>query len=1189
MVESRSCVQREGVYRWFSSLTSAQRAEFLCGLLDLCVPVELRFLGSCLEDLARKDYHSLRDAEIKANNPADLSGLTNITDEVVRSKLLVSLALLGSDNREAAGVLYRTLTHIDTVINNYGLALNDGRTEEQFLLLFTMASNHPAFSFHQKQVLRQQLSQIQDILQVSSGGGTGEAQSAGPDGDRAAACYSQPHQYYHHSTVPLPLASFSSAGCSPAADTTSGTCLPLSACQAHCTCWHKSQTREAGAVSGVTVGQGEQAISQELPSPHPDLRPPPLPPPPPPLPPPPPPPPPPHLPPSLPAGQSQDAAAAPTTKSHQGKAGKAAAAIERVVLKAVTRKSEDAGEYVFEVSWADGFMMSVVRSQQEVTELISKLSQAFPDEGVEKFFPQSVDLDARCLTALPCHVLQHHSVQLFFTSTRPLSSNCPSSPPSSVPPLPSSLPRTPVAPTCTLTSSSNPGCVVQHKGTNRAVYRVASVQPVVSTHSSVLTRSTPHLSSLPPPLPPSIPPPQHSPQLSTLPPPIPGMAMRGPAAIGGDTPTQPHPQHNQPLSYSQLHQHHLHPQAGGLPSTQPQSLHLSHSQPASHSHSQSRSQSHPQPPSQSQASAPEQNGILDWLRRLRLHKYYPVFKQLTMEEFLALTEEDLNKYDLTQGAKKKLKTQLELQKSADREMKMEKRPCSGIARVTPSSHMGPAHPTSTAGELRVEVDAVPHHHPVSTDSSSSSGYSSSPCSPRTPHCCDATFDRTRDIHRRVSAPDAAAGGGGGGGGVSGGGGDKDRPCLFLLNSSCPTVSSRPTAQVLPVQTDPAPPPPPHPPSSHLPFALPQSPYHPQASYPQTLLSPVSNPARILTSPRKPRPPPLCTEDRTKPLGLGLPAAGAGFGSGLGVGVRLENLLPALNMDGSSGLQDSVVCRGLAGGAVGLMVETSSALTSTSNSLHHVSHPPLHFHLSSSPSGYFSPTPTSSTSSSFSSLSSSSSSCTSSKSGSQSSGGGGYVSMATPSSVPVAAVPGNTYYPAQPTSSPSPSPPSASSLDQSSGHGASVCVCSSCGCRGNCGAYGALPGYAAAGYLQPFSAGPSLFTLGPVLHLSPLIASSSAAGSGAAPFSYPMMVPPPLYRHSPVSHDQQQQQSFSFYQPHGTLGNGGQKRAAGNLSCYNCGANGHRAEDCKQPSMDSAQQGTFRLKYTPRSDSKDSGD
>ncbi|XP_010177301.1 PREDICTED: zinc finger CCHC domain-containing protein 2-like, partial [Mesitornis unicolor] len=153
-----------GVYRWFSELPSPQRVEFLCGLLDLCIPLELRFLGACLEDLARKDYHSLRDSEIKANNPADLGSLTNLTDEVVRSKLLVSLALLGS------GVLFRTLTHIDSVINNYGLQLNEGRTGDEFLLLFTMASNHPAFSFHQKQVLRQELTQIQNIMASTSKG-----------------------------------------------------------------------------------------------------------------------------------------------------------------------------------------------------------------------------------------------------------------------------------------------------------------------------------------------------------------------------------------------------------------------------------------------------------------------------------------------------------------------------------------------------------------------------------------------------------------------------------------------------------------------------------------------------------------------------------------------------------------------------------------------------------------------------------------------------------------------------------------------------------------------------------------------------------------------------------------------------------------------------------------------------------
>ncbi|MXQ86368.1 hypothetical protein E5288_WYG003106 [Bos mutus] len=173
MVEKRCPLQRDGVYRWFSELPSPQRVEFLCGLLDLCIPLELRFLGSCLEDLARKDYHSLRDSEIKANNPADLGSLTNLTDEVVRSKLLVSLALLGSEQREAAGVLYRTLTHIDSIIHNYGLQLNEGRTGDEFLLLFTMASNHPAFSFHQKQVLRQELTQIQSSLSGGGGGGPG--------------------------------------------------------------------------------------------------------------------------------------------------------------------------------------------------------------------------------------------------------------------------------------------------------------------------------------------------------------------------------------------------------------------------------------------------------------------------------------------------------------------------------------------------------------------------------------------------------------------------------------------------------------------------------------------------------------------------------------------------------------------------------------------------------------------------------------------------------------------------------------------------------------------------------------------------------------------------------------------------------------------------------------------------------
>uniref|UniRef100_A0A8C7XFT0 Zinc finger, CCHC domain containing 14 n=1 Tax=Oryzias sinensis TaxID=183150 RepID=A0A8C7XFT0_9TELE len=1068
MVESRSCVQREEVYRWFSALTSAHRAEFLCGLLDLCVPIELRFIGACLEDLARKDYHCLRDAEIKANNPADLAALTNMTDEVVRSKLLVSLALLGSDNREAAGVLFRTLTHIDSLINNYGLPLSDGGSEEQFLLLFTMASNHPAFSFHQKQVLRQQLGQIQDLLQASKRGG--EASAAGPAGARAAVCHPQLHPIHTRQATSPPQD----------ADSPGVTCQP---CDSHCSCWNKNQTREARNTSGAILEQGDQAVNHDISS-HPDLHPPTLSPaag---------------HPHPLLSAGQN-----AAATKSHQGKAGKAV--IERVALRRVSGKAEDAADCVFEVSWSDGFVSSVSRTQQEVTELISQLSQVFPDEELEA--------DPRCLAALSGPVLQNRCVQLFFASGRRLSPRQPSSPSSSS-----------TASTSTLTCSSDLSCLLQYRGANRAVYRVASVQPVISTNNSVSIRSTPHISSFPPPLPPSIHAPMHPLPTSSLPPHIQAPPTRSLAP--SDASSQLH------HTYAQL-QHQLYPHGGPQPA-----LHPPHSQP--------RSQPHTQPAASTQSSKPEQNGILDWLRRLRLHKYYPVFKQLTMEEFLALTEEDLNKYDLTQGAKKKLKTQLELQKLADREMKMEKRPCSGIARVTPTNHVGPsAHGVPPAGELRVEVDGVPNHQPVSTDSNSSSGYSSSSCSPRTPLCCDSAFERVRDMHRRAPAAESGTP-------------EKGGSCVFIVTSSSPTPSTRPTAQVLPVQTDPTPPLPPSC-SSHLPFSVRQVSFHPQSSYPQSLLSPVS--MRILSSPRKPRP--LCTD-----------VGSASFLSGGGGEGRLENLFSGLSMDGSSAPMDS--CHEPSTGAVDLMVETSSAPTSTSNSLHHISQPPLLLHLSSS-----CPPTSSSFSSSF----------TSSKSSSQSENPGppsAFVSTVTGSSVPIAAVPGNVYFPPQPTSCPSPCS-SSTSLDQRSSHSLSLCVCSSCGCHGNCGTYSAPQGYAAASYLQPFSSGSSLFTLAPLLHLTPLVSSSSAASYAAPPLSYPVMGPPTTYQRSPALHDPQQ--GFGLYSPHSIMGNGGHKRTVGNLSCFNCGSSGHRADDCKQPVAESLQRASFRLKFSPHSASKDSAD
>ncbi|KAM6454217.1 zinc finger CCHC domain-containing protein 2 isoform 2-T2 [Liasis olivaceus] len=235
---------REAVYEWFGlALGSAQRLEFAVGLLDLLNPLELRFLGSCLEELARKDYHCLRDSEAKANGGGVASGTadaapagsnsaaaggsreqqqllaappppssppgaaaagspppatpllalggSDFRDPAVRSKLIVYLALLGSENREAASRLHRLLPHVDSILQSCRSLgpLRPGRkggeeeeaalagpaaaaaaeglglvAQEELLLLFTMASLHPAFSFHQRVTLREHLERLRRAL-----------------------------------------------------------------------------------------------------------------------------------------------------------------------------------------------------------------------------------------------------------------------------------------------------------------------------------------------------------------------------------------------------------------------------------------------------------------------------------------------------------------------------------------------------------------------------------------------------------------------------------------------------------------------------------------------------------------------------------------------------------------------------------------------------------------------------------------------------------------------------------------------------------------------------------------------------------------------------------------------------------------------------------------------------------------
>ncbi|KAA0718609.1 Zinc finger CCHC domain-containing protein 2 [Triplophysa tibetana] len=162
-------LDKEAVFEWFGlQLSPAGRVELLCGLLHMCQPLELRFLGACLEDLARRDFTVLRDFETRANCPADLEGLVDVSasvsDPVVLSKLLVYVSLLGSKSRECAGILFRTLNRIEAGMCG---AVPEPETVDQLRLLFTMGSLHPAFSFHQREELRAQLDRLQEWSQFS--------------------------------------------------------------------------------------------------------------------------------------------------------------------------------------------------------------------------------------------------------------------------------------------------------------------------------------------------------------------------------------------------------------------------------------------------------------------------------------------------------------------------------------------------------------------------------------------------------------------------------------------------------------------------------------------------------------------------------------------------------------------------------------------------------------------------------------------------------------------------------------------------------------------------------------------------------------------------------------------------------------------------------------------------------------
>ena len=163
-------VCKEDVYLWFSKLCAPKRLDFMCGFLPMFHPLELRFIGSCLEDLAKKDYNSLRENENKANDPAEVRKYVDLFDVETRSKISVHLSLLHSSNTACSNILFNALMCIPPLLQqaSFPNLPIDSNLINDIILMLTMAAYHPSFTFHQRQILFEHLRAVQALFEEQS-------------------------------------------------------------------------------------------------------------------------------------------------------------------------------------------------------------------------------------------------------------------------------------------------------------------------------------------------------------------------------------------------------------------------------------------------------------------------------------------------------------------------------------------------------------------------------------------------------------------------------------------------------------------------------------------------------------------------------------------------------------------------------------------------------------------------------------------------------------------------------------------------------------------------------------------------------------------------------------------------------------------------------------------------------------
>lgn len=164
---------KEDVVCWFKELESYERIDTMCTLLNMCLPFELRFLGTCLEELGRRDSQELRGIELRVNNPVELAADISScrsgdpTDIKIRRRMALYLALIRVCNRSSVTeIIFQTLEAWgDKDFYKFG----DGDPLQELLLVYTMAANHPVFSFEQRMKCGEIYNKINECAKVLEG------------------------------------------------------------------------------------------------------------------------------------------------------------------------------------------------------------------------------------------------------------------------------------------------------------------------------------------------------------------------------------------------------------------------------------------------------------------------------------------------------------------------------------------------------------------------------------------------------------------------------------------------------------------------------------------------------------------------------------------------------------------------------------------------------------------------------------------------------------------------------------------------------------------------------------------------------------------------------------------------------------------------------------------------------------